>query len=331
MQCERPETCIRLAAGGEPTAVNPSTPIRRWREACLAWLDAERRSRAAIDGADEDRIEWWRLLPFWIMHLCCLLVFWTGCSPVALWVAVGLYAVRMFAITAVYHRFLSHRSYAAPRWLVFVGAWLAAAGAQRGPLWWAAHHRRHHRHADTDDDSHSPVRHGFLWAHVGWFGTRRNFRTDLAQVPDLARRPELRWLDRFDVVPPLLLLLLLGLLGAWLQQTAPALGTDAMQMMVVGFCLSTTVLFHVTSFVNSLGHLAGDRPYATLDRSRNSLWLALLTFGEGWHNNHHHCPGAVRQGFRWWQIDVSFYLLWMLERLRLVRLRPMPARLRRSG
>lgn len=321
--------CIRRRDGSEPTPVQPPSRRSLWLDT-LAWFDSERLSRAPIAPELEDRIEWVRLVPFAIMHLACLLVLVVGWSPVALAVCAGLYAVRMFAITAVYHRYLSHRSYTAPRWLVFVGSWVAASSAQRGPLWWAAHHRRHHRHADTDRDSHSPLERGFLWAHLGWFATRRNFRTDVAQVKDLAQRPELRWLDRFDLVPPLSLLALLGVVGALLHAYRPDLGTDALQLMVWGFCVSTTVLFHVTSLVNSMGHLAGSRPYPTRDMSRNSLWLALLTFGEGWHNNHHHCPGAVRQGFRWWQIDLSFYLLWLLERVRLVRLRPLPIRARRA-
>lgn len=274
-------------------------------------------------------MEWSRLWPFAAMHAGCLLAFVSGVSATAVAVAIGLYAVRMFAITAVFHRYLSHRAFAAPRWLVFVGAFVATAAAQRGPLWWAAHHRRHHRHADGAGDSHSPLGRGFLWAHIGWFTTRRNFRTDLAQVPDLAAFPELRWLDRYDAVPPLLLLLALYGVGGLLAVQAPQLGTDGLQLVVFGFCLSTTALFHVTSMVNSVAHLAGKRDYATADHSRNVPWLALLTFGEGWHNNHHHCPGAVRQGFRWWQIDLSFYLLWLLERVRLVQLRPLPLRVRR--
>ncbi|MGE3175803.1 MAG: acyl-CoA desaturase [Planctomycetota bacterium] len=291
-------------------------------------MDSQSRSRAPLAPGAEDRVEWARLWPFAALHLGCLLVLWVGVSPVAVWTCVGLYAARMFAITAFYHRYLSHRSFTAPRWVVFLGTLLAASSAQRGPLWWAAHHRRHHRHADAPGDAHSPLGRGFLWAHVGWFTTRRNFRTDLRLVPDLARLPELRWLDRFDLVAPLLLLATLIGVGEWLRIAAPGLGTDGLQLAVWGFCISTTALFHVTSMVNSVGHLHGSRPFATGDDSRNSAWLALLTFGEGWHNNHHWCPGAVRQGFRWWQLDLSFYLLWLLERLRLVRLRPLPARVR---
>lgn len=283
----------------------------------------------AAGPSSDDRVEWLRLLPFVAMHLACLLVLWTGVSPVAIGVAVLLYAVRMFGITAFYHRYFAHRSFVTSRAVQFAGAVLGAAAAQRGPLWWAAHHRRHHRHADTPADSHSPLQRGFWWAHVGWFTTKANFHTDHGQVRDLGRFPELRFLDRFDVLVPLALLLALGGLGWWLDRCWPELGTDAVQMMVVGFCISTTVLFHATAAVNSCGHLFGRKVWPTDDDSRNSLWLALLTFGEGWHNNHHWCPGSVRQGFRWWQVDLSWYLLQVMAWLRLVEpLRPLPQRVR---
>jgi stearoyl-CoA desaturase (delta-9 desaturase) len=301
---------------------------RRIGGAVLTFVDSERRSRQRRATDLEDRVEWLRLMPFALMHLGCLGLLWVGWSPVAVWTCVWLYLLRMFGITAFYHRYLSHRTFAAPRWLVFLGSLLAATGAQRGPLWWAAHHRRHHRHADRQGDAHSPVVDNFWWSHVGWFTTRRNFRTDHAQVPDLAALPELRWLDRLDILAPLALLTGLGVAGQLLAIHAPELGTSAAQMMVWGFCISTTLLFHVVSSVNSLAHLIGRRPYPTRDHSANSFWLALLTLGEGWHNNHHWCPGAVRQGFRWWEVDLSFYALWTMERLRLVRLRPLPARVR---
>jgi stearoyl-CoA desaturase (delta-9 desaturase) len=273
------------------------------------------------------RIHWATIWPFLTMHAACLLVFVVGWSPVAVGMAVALYVVRMFGITAFYHRYFSHRSFRVGRAVQFVGAVLGAAAAQRGPLWWAAHHRRHHRHSDTDADVHSPHAHGVLWAHVGWMAAPEHQATDLQQVPDLAAFPELRWLDRNYYVVPLALLLLLLALGWQLERVAPQLGTDAWQMAVWGFCLSTTALFHCTSAVNSLGHLLGRKAWPTRDHSRNSLPLALLTLGEGWHNNHHWCPGAVRQGIRWWEIDLTYYTLRLLALCGLVRdLRPLPAR-----
>jgi stearoyl-CoA desaturase (delta-9 desaturase) len=298
--------------------------------AIAALIDNDRRVRLPIAPADEDRVEWGRLLPFFVLHLGCFGAIWTGVSDFAVLVCVLLYAVRMFAITAVYHRYLSHRTYEAPRWLVFLGAWTAASAAQRGPLWWAAHHRNHHRYSDEAGDAHSPLGGRFWWSHVGWFTTRRNFHTDLQQVPDFAPHAELRWLDRFDIAAPLSLIVLLYVLGEVLAVHAPGLQTSGWQLVVFGFCISTTLVFHVTSMVNSVCHLFGKRPFETGDQSRNLPWLAVLTFGEGWHNNHHFCPGSVRQGFRWWQIDLSFYILWAMARAGLIQLRPIPERVTKA-
>ncbi|HEX5053049.1 MAG TPA: acyl-CoA desaturase [Planctomycetota bacterium] len=286
-------------------------------------------TRSSAPRAGRQRVAWRRIVPFLLMHAACGLVVVVGCSPIALLVCAGLYVVRMFGVTAFYHRYFSHRSFRAGRVVQFCGAVLGASATQRGPLWWAAHHRKHHRHADTHGDAHSPHAHGFLWSHVGWFAAPQNFATDLDQVRDFARYPELRWLDRFDLAVPALLLVALLLLGGLLSAFAPQLGTGAVQMAVWGFCISTTLLFHVTSSVNSLGHLMGRRVWPTADQSRNSLLLALLTLGEGWHNNHHWCPGSVRQGMRWWEIDVCYYLLKVLSVVGLVSdLRPLPARAR---
>ncbi len=273
------------------------------------------------------RVEWLRILPFVAMHAACGLVWVVGWSPVALGVAIALYWLRMFGITAFYHRYFSHRAFRTGRVVQFLGAVLAASATQRGPLWWAAHHRQHHRHTDTDRDAHSPHAHGFWWSHVFWFTTRENFATDLHQVRDFAQFPELAWLDRYDAAVPVLLMALLAGLGLLLEHVAPGLGTGPGQMVVWGFFVSTIVLFHVTSSVNSLGHLLGRRVWPTRDHSRNSAVLALLTLGEGWHNNHHWCPGAVRQGFRWWEIDVTWYVLRGMAWCGLVsELRPLPPR-----
>ncbi len=202
---------------------------------------------------------------------------------------------------------------------------------QRGPLWWASHHRHHHAHSDRPGDSHSANVHGFLWSHLGWFLARETFAARLDLVPDLACYPELRWLDRFDVAAPALLAAALSGLGAWLEQAAPALGASGGQLVVWGFCLSTVALHHATFTINSLAHRFGARRYATRDDSRNNPWLALLTFGEGWHNNHHHFPGAARQGFYWWEVDLSYYGLRVLAALGLIwDLRPVPPAVREA-
>ncbi len=290
------------------------------------WIDSQAAGVESPDDPAGDRIDWLRASPFVMMHLACLGVFWVGVSPVALWVAMALYAIRMFALTGFYHRYFSHRTFRTSRTVQFAFALIGASSVQRGPLWWAAHHRNHHRHTDTALDPHSPGLRGFLWSHVGWFLTPRGFRTDWARIPDLARYPELRWLDRYDTLVPVLLAALLYGLGALLERAAPGLGTSGGQMLVWGFFVSTVVLFHATVTINSLAHQFGTRRFDTADNSRNNGWLALITFGEGWHNNHHFFPGTARQGFHWWEVDLTWYGLKLLAMLGLVRdLKPVPA------
>jgi stearoyl-CoA desaturase (delta-9 desaturase) len=231
----------------------------------------------------------------------------------------------MFALTGFYHRYFSHRTFKTSRTVQFVFALLGASCVQRGPLWWAAHHRTHHQHADTALDPHSPTVKGFLRSHVGWFLTASAFRTDWTRIPDFKRFAELRWLDRFDIAVPVVLAAALFGLGVLLHHVAPALGTTGWQMLVWGFFVSTVVLFHATVTINSLAHRFGRRRFATRDDSRNNFWLALITFGEGWHNNHHFYPGTVRQGFRWWEVDLTWYGLRLMAVLGLVwGLRPVP-------
>ena len=301
-------------------------PGARLYGALRAWLD---NAAAAPQAASMRGIDWARVVPFIALHLACLAVFWTGWSATALLTALALYAVRMFAITGFYHRYFSHRTFRASRAMQLAFAVLGATAVQRGPLWWASQHRHHHTHADGEHDAHSPLRHGFLWAHLGWFLARENFATRGELVKDLAIYPELRFLDRFDVVVPLALLALLYGTGEWLAHAHPALVTDGAMLVAWGFCISTVALYHATFTVNSLAHTIGRRRYATRDDSRNSVWLALLTFGEGWHNNHHHFPGSARQGFYWWEIDPTYYGLHLLARAGLIRdLRPVPTAMR---
>jgi len=312
------------AAGPQPASATatarhswPGHTLRRWFDTGVA---------GEVDGERENQVDWLRAAPFVAMHLACAGVLWMGVSAVALGMAAALYAVRMFALTAFYHRYFSHRTFQTSRAVQFAFALIGASCVQRGPLWWAAHHRNHHRHADTALDPHSPRIWGFLWSHIGWFLTPRNFRTDLSRVPDLAKFPELRWLDRFDIAVPVALAVGMYGLGALLQRVAPQLGTSGGQMLVWGFFVSTIVLFHATVTINSLAHRFGRRRFDTKDDSRNNAWLALLTFGEGWHNNHHFFPGSSRQGFRWWEIDLTWYGLKLMSVLGLVRgMKPIPA------
>ncbi len=293
----------------------------------VRWFDSWSGAEAVREG--DRSIDWLRVVPFFVLHASVLLVGWVGWSPAAVAVAVGWYALRMFAITAFYHRYFSHRAFRTSRALQFLFALLGSSAVQRGPLWWAAHHRRHHRHSDENPDPHSPAVHGFWWSHVGWVLARENYRTRLEEVRDLARFPELRFLDRFDALVPLASIAALYGLGAGLARVAPQLGTSGPQMLVWGFAISTVALYHCTFAINSIAHRFGSQPYATRDASRNNPWLALLTLGEGWHNNHHRYPGAARQGFRWWEADVSWYGLRVLAALGLVwDLHPVPQHVR---
>lgn len=287
-----------------------------WLARIARWVDAG--AGAAHPGTGADRVDWLRNVPYLLMHAGCAGVVWVGWSPLALAVAVALYALRMVAITGFYHRYFAHRAFRTSRAMQFVFAVLGASAAQRGPLWWASHHRHHHAHADTERDLHSPRR-GFLRSHSLWFMTPAAFPARLDLVRDLARYPELRFLDRYDALVPVLLALALYGAGEALAVHAPALGTSGPQLLVWGFFISTVALYHATFTVNSLAHRFGNRRYATRDDSRNNWLLALLTFGEGWHNNHHHYPGAARQGFYWWEIDLTWYCLRLLAAVGLIR------------
>lgn len=245
-------------------------------------------------------------IPFVLFHLSCLGVVWSGISSQAIATGIALYAVRMFGVTAGYHRYFSHHSFRTSRAFQFVLACVAQSTAQKGVLWWAAVHRHHHRHSDTEDDVHSPRLHGLLYAHVGWIFSRRLPPTSAEAVPDFARFPELRVLDRLEIRPAVILGVATLLLGGW-------------SCFVVGFCWSTVLLYHCTFFINSLAHGHGSRRYVTCDDSRNNWWLAVITMGEGWHNNHHAYQRSARQGFRWFEIDLTFYLLTLLAWLGLVR------------
>ncbi len=293
----------------------------------VQWFDADYRSDELAKLKDrKDKIEWIRTIPFVILHGGCLGVFWTGWSWTAVGVAVFLYFARMFAITGFYHRYFSHRTFSTSRPMQMVLALWGGACVQRGALWWAYSHRHHHQHSDEEVDKHSPRQHGFLWAHIGWITSAKNFPTDYGRVKDLAKYPELRFLNRFDVLVPVVFAVLLFLLGWLLEAKWPALGVTGGQMLVWGFFISTTVLFHGTACINSMAHVFGRRRYETSDDSRNSLLLSLLTLGEGWHNNHHQHMGSVRQGFYWWEIDITYYLLKLMSFTGLIwDLRPVPS------
>jgi stearoyl-CoA desaturase (delta-9 desaturase) len=273
-------------------------------------------------GADrvlkqEPKVKRGRWVPLIFMHSVCLGVVFVGASVTAVVTAVALYFVRMFAITAFYHRYFSHRTFKTSRAAQFLFAVWGMSAVQRGPLWWAAHHRNHHQFSDQPRDSHSPRQRGFLWSHLGWITSDSNIPTDYTKVPDLAKYPELVFLNRFDWVVSVPCGILIFGIGEALRIWAPQLATNGMQMLVWGF-VSTAFLYHGTFSINSLAHVFGSRRFDTDDDSRNNFFLALITMGEGWHNNHHRYPGAVRQGLVWWEIDCTYYLLLLFERLGII-------------
>ncbi|MDB4938959.1 MAG: Fatty acid desaturase [Labilithrix sp.] len=249
---------------------------------------------------------WLVSLPFYAVHVAAVVgVALVGFSWQGVALAVALYYVRMFGVTGGYHRYFSHRTYRTSRAFQLLLAILAQSSVQKGALWWAAHHRDHHKYSDTPRDPHSYRDYGFWYSHVGWILSDETEETDYSRIADLARYPELRWLNKFHVVPAVVLAVGLFLVGSW-----PAL--------VWGFFVSTTLLWHGTFTINSLSHIWGKRVYSTTDDSKNNPVLAVVTMGEGWHNNHHYYPRSVRQGFHWWQIDMTYYVLRALSAVGLV-------------
>ena len=255
----------------------------------------EPRSPQVVEELSDDII-YPNAIPFVLVHLACFAVFWTGVTLTAVLIGVLLYFVRMWALTGGYHRYFSHRSYKTSRIFQFILAFLGQTCAQRGGLWWAANHRHHHLHSDTPEDIHSPRHMGLFDAHVGWIFRPRRFEADYSLIPDLTRYPELVWLDRRSVIPAVLVGVLTFLVGGW-----PGL--------VVGFFMSTVLLYHCAFSINSLAHVVGTQRYMTGDDSRNNWWLALITLGEGWHNNHHYYQSATAQGWRWYEVDITYYVL----------------------
>ncbi len=250
---------------------------------------------------------------FWSIHAGCLLVFFVKFSWVAFGICIALYLIRMFAITGGYHRYFSHRTFKTSRVFQFILAFLGASSAQKGPIWWASHHRHHHQFSDTPEDIHPPRIYGLWWAHVGWVLSTQYLQPRLDLVRDLLQFPELKFIDRNHLVAPLTLIAFVLGLGYFLMHYYPSLEVTPFQLFIWGFCVSTTLLYHGTFAINSLTHLIGKPRFKTGDDSRNNWLLAIITLGEGWHNNHHRYPGSERQGFYWWEIDLSHYALKILS------------------
>jgi stearoyl-CoA desaturase (delta-9 desaturase) len=251
-------------------------------------------------GDEHDDVVYPSAIPFVLVHLACFGAIWTGVTWQAVIIGVALYWGRIFAIGAGYHRYFAHRAYSTGRVFQFILAVACQSTLQKSVLWWAAKHRHHHLHSDTEADIHSPRHTGFLYSHMGWIFASRHDTCDLVKVADFARYPELMWLHRHERWPAYALAALCFLIGGW-------------SGLVVGFFWSTVLVFHGTFCINSLAHVRGTKRYVTGDDSRNNWLLAIFTMGEGWHNNHHACQSSVRQGFRWWEYDPTFYLLKVLS------------------
>jgi stearoyl-CoA desaturase (delta-9 desaturase) len=238
------------------------------------------------------------------LHLALAGLFWTGLSLAEVFFALLLVQARGLCLSAGYHRLLAHRSARTTRLFQFLLAAGACTALRGGPLYWTALHRHHHCHPDTEEDVHTAAK-GFWWCYGGWLISGQFPVTDYNRVRDLARCPELVWLNRWWLLPSLPLAGLVVLIGGW-------------QALVTVFCLSSVLLLHTMALFDALAHRTGWQRYQTGDQSRNSFWMALLTNGEGWHNNHHHFPASARQGFFWWELDSTYVFLVVLSWLGLV-------------
>jgi stearoyl-CoA desaturase (delta-9 desaturase) len=249
-----------------------------------------------VKRAIKNTLMWMNLLPFVALHLSVIAVFFVPVS----WECVALFLVsflvRTWGLTGGFHRYFSHRAYKTSRLGQFIIGCIGSSALQKGPMWWAAEHRQHHKYSDKDGDPHSPIMRNLWWSHVGWVLDRGNRYTKWDELKDWHAYPELKWLDRFHFVPGFLVAGLCYLIAGW-----PG--------VVWGFLLATVCLYHTTFCVNSFCHIFGYRRYQTTDASRNNWWVAILTLGEGWHNNHHHYPSCARQGFAWYEVDVTYYVL----------------------
>ena len=273
-----------------------------------------------FDEAIDEKVNWVRAIPFIGVHILAVVgVFLVPPTLELVLIAVALYTIRMWGIIVGYHRYFSHRSFKTSRAFQLVLVLVGAASVQKGPLWWAAHRRHHHRHSDQDPDLHSPTLRGFFWSHLGWILCDKYHATEHHKIRDFMKYPELRWLDRHYILVPVLM-------GAGLWIFA---GFEAFMW---GGLISTVVLWHGTFTINSLAHVFGKRRFATKDTSRNNLLLSIITLGEGWHNNHHYYPGSARQGFYWWEVDIGYYSLKLLELFRIVwDVRGVPERVLAKG
>ena len=251
-------------------------------------------------------------------HLACLLAFYTGFSWTAFTIFILSYSMKALGITTGFHRYFSHRSFKTNRVFQFILGLLGTTAVQGGVLWWSSHHRSHHRHSDKEKDIHSPVTHSFFHSHLGWMWSKECFQKAEIPCKDFAKFPEIKFLNKF--YGPLIILQALGFysLGEALNLFYPQLGTSGFQILIWGFFIATVWTWHVTFSINSICHRFGTKRYDSNDESRNNWLFGILAFGEGWHNNHHKYGWSARNGMKWWQIDVTYYILVTLSFLGVV-------------
>jgi stearoyl-CoA desaturase (delta-9 desaturase) len=236
-----------------------------------------------------------------LLHLGCFGILYTGVSAEAMAVLCVAFLIRALGVSIVYHRYFAHRSFRTSRLMQFCLGLYGSLTVLGGLLWWAQTHREHHRHADTPDDIHSPAFHGFIYSHCGWFLDDRHRSLDLSKVRDLARFPELIWLERLDVLSKLSYIAccywLFGIVG-----------------VVWGFFVPAVIVLQMVHWIQSVSHsIGGYRRYASLDDSRNHWLFGIISFGEGFHHNHHCFPNSARLGLHWWEFDASYFVLLALE------------------
>jgi stearoyl-CoA desaturase (Delta-9 desaturase) len=282
--------------------------------------------QTGIQRGESHRVIFIRLL---VSHLMCLGIFFVPVTAELLWAAVIGFFVRMFFIEAGAHRYFAHRAFRTSRVFQAVLGLGVAASGQRGPIWWAGHHRKHHRLSDRPGDPHSPitaagVRGRFWHAHLGWLVQQDNLDTDLDATKDLARFPELVFINKTHMLWPIVLLVVTVLLGAYTsffgQVEGGGLGWSA---AVWAFFVPTVLSLHAIFAINSLTHGGRlgrwhRRRFATHDYTTNAWWLAIPTMGAAWHNNHHRYMNAARAGFYRWELDLSYVMLRLLAQVRLV-------------
>jgi stearoyl-CoA desaturase (delta-9 desaturase) len=257
-------------------------------------------------------LDWTVVLGIAGMHLACLAAPFTFTWSGLIVFGVGIYLCAGLGICLGYHRLLTHGSFKCPRWVKWSLALLGALSWQGGPVQWVGVHRLHHKDSDQPDDPHSP-RHGFVWSHMLWCMVRNpHARNPRDAARDLQRDPVVAWIDRWFVLPQVLLAALLFTAGHYLCDAG-------LSWLVWGVAVRTVVSYHSTWFVNSAAHTWGYRNFATSDGSRNLWWVAFLSFGEGWHNNHHAQQRSAAHGMRWWELDLTYLTIRLMGLLGLAR------------